>query len=241
MKHLVIGAVAAVAMSAGSAFAADLPPRPPLYKARPPIVSTWTGCYVGANVGVGHSHTYVNDEAAPFGPIATLDDTTAVGGGQIGCDYQFSGNWVFGAQAMFDGAGFRASATSPVLAPATLNGRIPWFATATARLGYVTVPNVLLYVKGGGAWTHTDANLTVGGVQIDAVSFGKFGWTVGGGVEWKLSGGWSMFAEYNYLRFNDKVVTFPNTNNIGNVHQDVQVGLVGVNYRFAEGALFGRY
>src|SRR4030088_95554 len=90
MKKLMIGTALSLAMVAGAP-AADLPrPAPaPLYTKAPPPARTWTGCYLGGNVGGGWTNMSF------FDPTFLLDDGTAngsgvVGGGQIGCDYQVS-------------------------------------------------------------------------------------------------------------------------------------------------------
>ncbi len=53
MKKLLLGSIALVALSSGSsAPAADMAVKAPVYKARPPVYGySWTGFYVGANVG----------------------------------------------------------------------------------------------------------------------------------------------------------------------------------------------
>lgn len=226
---------AMVAASGVSAFAADMAMPPPV-KAPPPmipvIVHTWTGCYIGGNIGAAWSHTDVSDEVSGA-PIGSLSNTNFAGGGQIGCDYQFAESaLVLGIQGMFDGAALSSSTTSAALSPLTLNGSIPWFATVTGRLGFAPAPDWLVYAKGGGAWIHTHSSLTLGSATVDSVSFDQNGWTVGGGVEWKFLPNWSVFAEYDYIDPMNKVVSFPNTNNIGNVHTTLQTVLVGVNLRF---------
>jgi Opacity protein and related surface antigens len=235
MKRILLATVAMTALGSATVLAADLPQRP-AYKATPVMMApppTWTGCYIGGNVGAGWSHTDVNDEISGA-PIVSLSGAGIVGGGQVGCDYQFAGNWVIGVQGMFDGSGLKSDVSSTILSPAdTLHGSIPWFATATARLGYVVVPNLLVYAKGGGAWTHTDASLLVSGAVVDTGSFDQSGWTAGGGAEWMFAPNWSVFAEYDYLGFTDKTVTLASGANIGTVHQNVQVGLIGVNFRFS--------
>jgi outer membrane immunogenic protein len=65
----------------------------------------WTGCYIGANVGYGRTR----NEYAPVAGFLAADapDQTVdgvVGGGQVGCDYQFD-PFVVGIQGMFDGTG----------------------------------------------------------------------------------------------------------------------------------------
>src|SRR6266581_1799723 len=52
MKKLLLS-MAITAGFAGSALAADMAPRTPIYKAPPPMVHSWTGCYIGAGGGYG--------------------------------------------------------------------------------------------------------------------------------------------------------------------------------------------
>jgi outer membrane immunogenic protein len=53
--------------------------------AAPAAPSTWTGCYLGANVGYGWAPANWSDNALQF---AAHSANGVVGGGQIGCDYQ---------------------------------------------------------------------------------------------------------------------------------------------------------
>src|SRR3979490_1935216 len=98
MKKFALGMLAAVAMT-GSAFAADMAPR--YTKAPPPapvVVYSWTGCYIGGNVGGGWERTRQNPRIGQNGPAGFIPlpdadfgsstGTDFVGGGQIGCDYQ---------------------------------------------------------------------------------------------------------------------------------------------------------
>ena len=109
MKKFALGMLAAVAMT-GSAVAADMAPR--YAKAPPPapvVVYNWTGCYIGGNIGGGWART-TQDRAGivNVGPVVpatnygSSDGSDFVGGAQIGCDYQFAGNWVLGIQGMYD-------------------------------------------------------------------------------------------------------------------------------------------
>ncbi len=68
----------------------------------------------------------------------------------------------------------------------------------------------------------------------------RSGWTAGGGFEQAFPGGWSWFAEYNYLNFGTKTATFA-TNTVPSatfpidVQQDMHMIVVGLNYRFSTG------
>ena len=107
-----------LAALAGSSTAADLGTRP-IYQPPPPPppVFSWTGCYVGANVGGGWASKSSNDVAGAVTGVAGTDlgshtASGVIGGGQVGCDYQ-AGAWVFGVQGMFDGSGMEGSNTDP--------------------------------------------------------------------------------------------------------------------------------
>jgi outer membrane immunogenic protein len=62
------------------------------------------------------------------------------------------------------------AAQTGVVFPSQFTVSSDFLASATGRLGYSYVDRLLLYVKGGGAWTNEklDDALTVGGIAIDA-------------------------------------------------------------------------
>jgi len=112
-----------------SAVAADMPLKAPI---KPLPVVSWTGCYVGANVGGGWADKTYNDPLAAF-PDNILGSHTAsgvLGGGQVGCDYQV-GRWVFGAQGAAEAADLNA--THLALGD-FYSTHIPWLAMATVRV-----------------------------------------------------------------------------------------------------------
>jgi outer membrane immunogenic protein len=235
-------AAAALAALAGAATAADLPPRAPApYQPlpAPPPVFTWTGCYIGGNIGGGWASKSSTDAAGAVTGVvgADLGSHTAdgfIGGGQVGCDYQ-AGLWVVGVQGMFEGSNMKGSNTDPS-GLFVVNTSIPWFATVTGRIGFTASPAVLLYAKGGGAWVRDDYTLSsFAGTALATASPTTSGWTVGGGVEWSFAANWSAFAEYNYLDFGTPGVTF--TSSAGgfpiNIKQNINSFMVGLNYRFS--------
>src|SRR5262249_26725473 len=115
MKKLFLGSVALVALGlvAPAAFAAER--AVPAYTPPPPPVPvyTWTGCYVGANAGsssgnsqhfttAGSIFTGAGDGRPVGGNITDSFNLSGfIGGGQIGCNYQFGvwGVWVAGDSA----------------------------------------------------------------------------------------------------------------------------------------------
>jgi outer membrane immunogenic protein len=226
---------AAIGLAASQASAADLPrkaPAKPIYVPAAPPPMTWTGCYIGANVG----GIFGRAEATfDVGEISSNNSGFA-GGGQIGCDYQFTGGWVVGIRNMFDGTSLHRSAIigAGPLAGAEIDFKTRWFDTLTGRVGYAFAPSWLLYGQGGVAWANS--NITIAGFQVGD-SKTRTGWTAGGGVEWMFAPHWSAFLEGNWMDFgsNDHTIFTPPCPATGcffNAKASAATVLVGVNYRF---------
>jgi outer membrane immunogenic protein len=85
------------------------------------------------------------------------------------------------------------------------------FVTFTGRVGYTVLPQALLYVKGGGAWTQDNITVTIpsaGFLSEFANNVSFHGWTVGGALEWLLLPYLSFFVEYDHMDFGTKSVLF---------------------------------
>jgi len=148
---------------AGSAVAADMgvlgpyqpPPIAPLY--------SWTGCYIGVNMGGGASPISNVDTLGTFAPSpGSMGDLTArgvLGGGQLGCDYQ-AGSFVFGLQGLVDLSGMKGSDVLPTTILVN-NSYVQTVATFTGRVGYTVLPTLLLYGKFGGAFVHDIYHISV--------------------------------------------------------------------------------
>ena len=230
---------AVIGLAASQASAADLPRKAPVYVPPAPPPITWTGCYIGANVGGVFAR-----RSADFGTFGSLDSDTNsgfAGGGQIGCDYQFAGGWVFGIRNMFDGSNLSRGRTITFAdgTAGTVNLKNNWFDTLTGRIGYSFTPAWLWYFQGGAAWAKNSADVTIAGFDVGSASRTRTGWTVGGGVEWMFAPQWSAFLEGNYMDFGST-----NRNLVSPVGTVCEFGcgfstkttattvLVGVNYRF---------
>jgi outer membrane immunogenic protein len=225
--------------------AADLPVKAPV-KPLPPVLS-WTGCYVGVNVGGGWADKNYTDPLAvpPANILGSHTASSAIGGGQIGCDYQI-GSWVVGVQ----GAGEAGNLKATHLALGDFySTSIPWLATATVRVGYAIRPNLLVFGRGGAAWVRdheTKVDLVTGLLEGTA-DVTRSGWVVGAGAEYLITANWSVFAEYNYMDFGTRRTIYV-TPDIPpaffplDIRQQVQTVRVGVNLRFNPiGAVVAKY
>src|ERR1700730_9657035 len=122
----VVVAVIAIAAFATAAHAADLSRA--FYKAPPPVMPpafSWTGCYIGGHVGGGWGRDTVSipnpalttGAAIPPGfsfPSVTGNTSGVLGGGQVGCNYQFAPNWVIGIEGEGSGTGINGDVTATV-------------------------------------------------------------------------------------------------------------------------------
>ena len=106
MKKVVL-ACALLSALGGVASAADRPVKAP-YSAppAPPAYYTWTGFYIGGNIGGAWAHGSVDDSL--FGLSASASHSGFIGGGQLGFNYQFS-NIVLGVEWDFDGTSLDAT------------------------------------------------------------------------------------------------------------------------------------
>ena len=248
MKKSLLGLAAIGALIAAPAMAADL--RMPLKAPPAPLVpvATWSGCYIGGNVGAGWTRQEQSrvDQITLAGTIVAVPadygsetDTGVIGGAQIGCDYEFAPRWVLGVQGQFDWGNLNGSHALPAFPTFTMNDKTDNFDTATARLGYAFAGSALAYVKGGAAWAHNkDVLLQPGGALSESASWTETGWTVGAGLEYRIMGNWSIFGEYDYMDFGSRTIQFnapPGLSSLGEhvtIKQNLQEVKFGVNYRF---------
>jgi outer membrane immunogenic protein len=212
------------------AMAADV--NKPILKAAPlPVVFSWSGCYLGVHGGYSWSSSRndVNSASNDIGDEQVGDFSTSprggIAGGQLGCNYQFSGNWVIG----IEGEGWRSWLKETTTQPADLRGGIPedvhsfrsqnmWDADLVLRLGYA-IDHALFYVKGGGAYGSFQYTFIDGADFHDFdVNSIQFGWVVGGGIEYAFTQNWTAKIEYDYLYFGTNHV---NTFITGNLDLDI--------------------
>jgi outer membrane immunogenic protein len=243
MAFCVSAAVLAMLTIPVAATAADLRVRPqpapvPVY-ALPPF--SWTGIYVGGNVGGVWADGNVTDNFV--GLSASTSRSGFIGGGQLGFNYQIN-NIVLGAEWEFDGTSLNATGTGVFVRGIGVlqsSADTRWVSTLAARLG-VAFNNVLLYGKAGAGWVGNEAtitNLTTGG-SVSA-SNTVSGWLIGAGIEWAFAPNWSTKLEYDFIGLQSwTFVSFPGAT--FTVNRDIQTLKVGLNYRFGWETFFaGRY
>jgi outer membrane immunogenic protein len=219
MRRLLVSG-AAFGVFVVPAMAADMAP----YNKAPVPLFSWTGCYVGGDVGgAWGSQGVLNTSPVTVAvPPAVLTqapaNTTAtgrsvIGGGHLGCNYQWTPFLVLGAEGDFSGAGLSATGQAESLfgGAAAPGGSITWssrldsIATVRGRFGFAWTPNTLAYLTAGGAWGRTSYSSTdvffFGCPACATTSFSNTsaGYVLGGGLEWApWSDNWIVRAEILY-------------------------------------------
>ncbi|MCA3583028.1 MAG: porin family protein [Methylocystis sp.] len=221
-------------MSAGAAFSADLPLRPPPPVFAPTPAYNWTGFYVGVNAGYGWGSQDPLRLLTNSSNRFSYNTSGGMIGGTLGAQIQ-SGKVVMGLEGDLSWANITGNGiTTPILngvrQPFSLNLSTEQTALGTlrARVGYAH-DNWLFYGTAGMALmdgTVKGVNLQGPCGALDALprcnkSSLQAGITMGLGVEYGFATNWSAKAEYLYTA----VIANAGVENLHMLR-------VGVNYRF---------
>lgn len=165
------------------------------------------------------------------------DLKNTIRGLQLGFNYQTPDRFVFGFEGDFtwlgkgfdeerdyvstEGAGLNLLIGDPFL-EAKRESNLDWLSTLRVRAGYALDDNLMVYGTGGVAFLKQTENRTqfmlekfIGSGNrywtvptfVESASPTQIGWTLGGGLEYQIAGGWSLKAEYLYSGFRGKDIT----------------------------------
>jgi len=191
MKRILTLGVAASALCAVSAQAADLPSRkPPVVYVAPAPVFTWAGPYVGVYAGGAFGQDKLTGNIVGSRKVNASGFT---GGGLLGYNYQF-GNIVAGAEGEFGYDG--NDKTSRFANGRSLKQEQTYVGRVRARLGYAVMPSLLLYTAGGVSFA--DDKLTLRTPAFTGSnSKDRVGWNAGVGAEYALTQ--NIIARVEYI------------------------------------------
>lgn len=228
-----VAAAAAVlgSLSVASASAADLgpyrqgsikdAPPPPMVYARP---FSWTGLYVGAQVGYGWGTT-----DAKSGPLTGFDQTYSydtngwLGGGHLGYNWQFQ-NLVYGIETDLEASGVSGRGVGSL--GLTHGTDLGWQGSTRGRLG-IAYDRTLFYATAGIAY---------GDVKIDkgfaSYSDIRTGWTAGAGVEHAISDRMTLRLEYRYTDLGSSSFNSTAVNSMDKSETDFHAVRAGVSFKF---------
>jgi outer membrane immunogenic protein len=254
-------ALAAVLAASLGARAADLAPsyKAPIYSA-PPAYG-WNGFYAGINGGMPFGTTGASETGLPIGNVGATNDYNLdhkmsgwLAGITLGYNWQVS-RWLFGVEFDIDAADMKGTGEVDGLAVTSRAGlggnianfvnageKIDYFGTLRARAGWLPTENLLLFGAGGLAFGHVkySGNFHYSTPEDYDASESKlkYGWTIGGGAEYRIFANWTVKAEYLYYDLGKESIVADGTPPIPpfqaqydfNTHG--HIARLGVNYKF---------
>jgi outer membrane immunogenic protein len=232
MKKLLLASAAFGAFIAGPAMAADIAPHP-VYG--PPVVAvpvvSWTGCYLGGNVGYHRSQFGQQlsfDDLPPLPGVEPewvmtngLTPSGVTGGYQVGCQVQ-TGHFVWGIEHDYawagasDGRNLVPDPADPDIA--SFSAKTKSVLTVRGRFGYAE-DNAFIYATAGWAGAKFSYSYLLNDAHDDFVSVGSADFTtsglvVGVGAEYRLAHNWVAGLEWLHYTFGDEK-TLPTIPTVG--------------------------
>jgi outer membrane immunogenic protein len=235
MKKVTLAAIL-FASSVSSVLAAE-PSFVSFYGHQPPVWS-WTGLYIGADVGYGWSNV---DHSFTINALnVSTKPSGFIGGIYAGYNWQF-GRIVAGLET--DVAWANISDIIDVvgkigLVPFAIRAedKLHWLGTTRARLGFLPAESLMIYGTAGAAYGSVEetVNSSIGSSSIQssfAQSFSAsdthFGWAIGAGAEWAFSSNFLARAEWLHYDLGSTSNAFDaRTSHSGNIMR------AGLSYKF---------
>ncbi len=223
--------------------------------------SAFEGFYVGASLGdkqetsdwntnilVPSSISQYTVAITPATATPSFNSNAPRFGGYLGYNFGVSQNWILGAEADFSWANNSNKVNYIPGAyghgPDNTTVKTTWDSILRARIGYLVLPDWLLYGAGGLAMTQASAMENCSpqggwcgdGSHSETYSKTMVGWTAGAGVEAVLSKSWIARLEYRYSDYGSFTHTFlpPNSSddNNGTIKINSQMVNLGIAYKF---------
>ena len=248
IKTLLLGSACGLAMTA-AASAADLGN----LSLRGPVgIGMWSGLYGGVNGG----YSWNENDAVVFNSSVGLrpNPNGFLFGAQVGYNWQFTPDWVFGVETDLNWADISGN-TSSIVGVGGIGSltfvaaqQIDTLGTARARAGYV-LEGVLLYATAGLAYGRAEVDTSItdlfaGRTCAPAGFCGALntkqwmlGWAAGVGFDWSFLPRWSFRTEYLHYDLGSisQTLTDPGLPNFSftsntNFRGDIVRG--AINYKF---------
>lgn len=205
----------------------------------PAWAGEWSALYAGVHLGYGRGQDRVDEINGPRQYF--VDSDGMLGGGQFGASWQW-GRFVAGVELEAGHLGQTATdKRGDAFGTVSVDTTIGPYGTLTGRLGYAVAPDWLLLARGGLAVAAIDASttqscsaaaacaVTAGVARDDTIAPGI---AIGGGIEHAVLRQWTLRAEYQYLRFSDRLALPAGPGEGWNHDPDLHALKLSVNFRF---------
>jgi high affinity Mn2+ porin len=197
-----------------------------------------SGFYVGGHMGYlfGSGTATLADPIGVESAGGTTPYGTFYGGVQVGYEHFFPSRLMLGVEVdmsfsnysdLAQVLSYRATSTG------TANEQLEYLSSLRARAGYAVGPWTP-FVTGGIAWASTRfarTDLTTGNEDASPSNV-RVGWTVGGGVDYRLDQRWSTRLEYLYTNLGLTGFNFAAAPARYDSQYDLHQFRVGLNYKF---------
>jgi outer membrane immunogenic protein len=218
----------ALVLTAAVAHAADLPRKMPI-KAAPAPVYDWTGLYLGGFYGTSIGQSKMTGSVSPG--AVDVNDTGITAGATLGYNWQFSPSGLVGIEADIGWLGTKRI-FEDFDNPVTVGVKSTGYGTIRGRIGYVTGPSLLYLTVGGAAVRLEETSGLTGSPTVNKTT--DWGWTIGGGIETKLSRSWTAKTEYLYVDLGSNSFNAPSVTQDAVFDNQFHVIKTGLNYKFGQ-------
>jgi OOP family OmpA-OmpF porin len=212
----------------GAAAALLLASMGPAMAQAPMMMGDWSGFYIGANLGGGEG----SGSFSGGGLATSFNVSGPQAGGTFGYNWQLNPAWVVGLEGDADASGIGGNGSACTLLLHCHESNT-WQGTVRGRVGYLVMPNAMLFATGGAAFGEVRAQ---GGAPVFNTSNTNVGWTAGAGLEYMFAPQWSVKVEYRHVDLGSfsascPAITCGAATSVKATYSD-DVGLLGVNFHF---------
>ncbi|MBA4033635.1 MAG: porin family protein [Bradyrhizobium sp.] len=200
---------AASILSNVPALAADLPARAPVAPVAYVPAFSWTGFYLGGALGwIETSPEYTTGAVVLGTPfiVSSASNRNGLSYGILsGYNYQM-GQVVLGVEGDFTGWTVGKIRYTSITGD-FLTAHSKWGGSIRGRFGYAA-DRALFYLTGGAAFVSNETSIPTTGISIGGDGV-RWGWTVGGGIDYAFTNNWFTGIEYRYSQYETRNFVYP--------------------------------
>ena len=232
MKRIALSALVALGLSGIAIAGGDIAP------VAPAPSDSWSGFYVGLQAGgIWGEADWDDMDKSPYAHDIELDSW--VGGIYAGYNWLLRDNWLIGVEGEWNYVDSDKTVVTVLPDHPNLTGNYKtrvkqkWDAALLLRFGKVFDDTYLPYITGGIAWGDFDTKISVLGVDSYSGGATLTGWTIGAGLEMKLSENVHARIQYRYTDYGDDRYTMHGDHDVhSKLGSNAHMVTVGINYTF---------